>query len=128
MLPTPKAPPFPGLRPRFLMFNADSIASQTRREFGGDVTAALHILPIYYQRIWQKQPGRLPEKVTGQMLMFYVPYCRAYDPRFTRNLGDQYQLGVVSLSDPMCRKVWSAYSPAVDFMTRTEELARRGLR
>jgi len=62
------------------------------------------------------------------MLMFYVPYCRAFDPRLTRNLGDQYSRGVASLSDPICRKVWSAYSPAVDFMTRTEELAQRGLR
>jgi hypothetical protein len=124
----PKAYRSLGFDPDFLMFNADSIATQTRREFGGDVTALCTFYRFYYQRIWQKQPGRLLEKVTGQMLMFYVPYCRAYDPRFTRNLGDQYQLGVASLSDPMCRKVWSAYSPAVDFMTRTEELARRGLR
>jgi O-antigen ligase len=28
----------------------------------------------------------------------------------------------------MCRKVWTAYRPAVDFMNRTQELAQRQLR
>jgi len=124
----PKAYRSLGFDPDFLMFNADSIATQTRREFGGDVTALCTFYRFYYRRIWQKQPGRLLEKVTRQMLMFYVPYCRAYDPKLMRNLGDQYQYGVASLSDPICRKVWSAYSPTVDFMARTEELAQRGLR
>ena len=43
------------------MFNADSIATQTRREFGGDVTALCTFYRFYYRRIWQKQPGRLLE-------------------------------------------------------------------
>src|SRR5205814_9919963 len=63
-----------------------------------------------------------------QMQIFYLPYCRAYDPRLSRKLGGDYRYSAVSLSDPICRKVWMGYPPAVDFMDRTEELARRELR
>ena len=88
------------------MFNPDSIAIQTRREFRGDVTALCAFYRFYYGRIWQKQPAPLLEKVARQMQMFLLPYCRAYDPRISRKLGGEYQYSVVSLSDPICRKVW----------------------
>jgi hypothetical protein len=117
-----------GFDPDFLMHNANSIAAQTRREFRGDVTALCTFYRFYYWRIWQKQPYRLLEKIARQMLIFYVPYCRAYDPGIIRNLGERYESSVASLSDPTYRKVWTAYPPAVDFMTRTQELAQRALR
>jgi len=112
----------------FLMYDPNSIAVQARREFRGDVTALCAFYRFYYGRIWEKRPLRVLAKVVRQMQIFYLPYCRAYDPRISRKLGGDYRYSVVSLSDPMCRKVWMDYPPAVDFMNRTEELARRELR
>src|SRR5438132_11000621 len=62
------------------------------------------------------------------MRTFYLPYCRAYEPRITQKFGGAYQQSVLSLGDPICRKVWTAYPTALDFMTRTQELGRRELR
>jgi len=112
----------------FLMYDPNSIAVQARREFRGDVTALCAFYRFYYGRIWEKRPLQVLAKVARQMQIFYLPYCRAYDPRISRKLGGDYRYSVVSLSDPMCRKVWMDYPPAVDFMNRTEELARRELR
>src|SRR5438034_7440111 len=112
----------------FLMYDPNSIAVQARREFRGDVTALCAFYRFYYGRIWEKRPIQVLAKVARQMQIFYLPYCRAYDPRTSRKLGGDYRYSVVSLSDPMCRKVWMDYPPAVDFMLRTEELARRELR
>ncbi len=112
----------------FLMYDPSSIAVQARREFRGDVTELCAFYRFYYGRIWQKRPLQVLAKIARQMQIFYLPYCRAYDPRITRRLGGEYQYSAVSLSDPRCRKVWMGYPPAVDFMNRTEELARRELR
>src|SRR5207247_1643820 len=81
-----------------------------------------------YGWIREKRPIQVLSKCARHMQIFYLPYCRAYDPRTSRKLGGDYRYSVVSLSDPMCRKVWMDYPPAVDFMLRTEELARRELR
>ena len=117
-----------GFDPDFLMHDPNSIASQIRQEFGGDATASCAFYRFYYGRIWQKRPLQVLAKIVRQMITFYLPYCRAYNSSITVKLGDRYQLGVASLSDPVCRKVWTAYPPALDFMNRTEELARRNLR
>src|SRR5204862_3977089 len=111
----------------FLMYDPNSIAVQARREFRGDVAALCAFYRFYYGRILER-PLQVLAKVARQMQIFYLPYCRAYDPRTSRKLGGDYRYSVVSLSDPMCRKVWMDYPPAVDFMLRTEELARRELR
>src|SRR5438067_6354505 len=111
----------------FLMYDPNSIAVQARREFRGDVAALCAFYRFYYGRILER-PLQVLAKVARQMQIFYLPYCRAYDPRTSRKLGGDYRYSVVSLSDPMCRKVWMDYPPAVDFMNRTEELARRELR
>ena len=58
--------------------------------------------------------SRLLEKVTRQMLMFYVPYCGAMTLGLTRNLGDQHYT-VLFLREPIVARS-GAYSPAVDFM------------
>jgi hypothetical protein len=117
-----------GFDPDFLMYDPTSIAVQTRREFRGDIVAVCAFYRFYYWRIWQKRPQQVLEKVARQMRTFYLPYCRAYEPRITQKFGGAYQGSVLSLSDPICRKVWTAYPPAVDFMTRTQGLGRRELR
>jgi hypothetical protein len=117
-----------GFDPDFLMYDPNSIAVQTRREFRGDIAAVCAFYRFYYWRIWQKRPQQVLEKVARQMRTFYLPYCRAYEPRINQKFGGAYQHSVLSLSDPICRKVWTAYPPAVDFMTRTQELGRRELR
>ena len=117
-----------GFDPDFLMYDPNSMAAQTRREFRGDVAAVCTFYRFYYRRIWQKRPQEVLKKVAQQIPTFYLPYCRAYDPTITKELGGAYQISIASLSDPICRKVWSAYRPAVDFMNRTQELAQRQLR
>src|SRR5205814_1326851 len=117
-----------GFDPDFLMYDRNSIAVQIRREFRGDIAAVCAFYRFYYWRIWQKRPQQVLEKVARQMRTFYLPYCRAYEPRITQKFGGAYQQSVLSLSDPICRKVWTAYPAAVDFMTRTQELGRRELR
>jgi hypothetical protein len=117
-----------GFDPDFLMHNPSSIAAQIRREFHDDIAAVCAFYRSYYWRIWQKRPCQVLEKIARQMLRFYLPYCRAYDARITQKLGGHYQGSVSSLSDPICRQVWTAYRPAVDFMNRTQELAQRQLR
>ena len=117
-----------GFDPDFLMYDPNSIAVQTRREFRGDIAAVCAFYRFYYWRIWQKRPQQVLEKVARQMRTFYLPYCRAYEPRITQKFGGAYQQSVLSLGDPICRKVWTAYPAAVDFMTRTQELGRRELR
>jgi hypothetical protein len=117
-----------GFDPDFLMYDPNSITAQVRREFRGDVPTLCAFYRFYYWRIWQKRPLQVLAKVAREMQIFYLPYCRAYDPRISRKLGGDYQYSVVSLSDPRYRKVWMGYPPAVDFMNRTVELARRELR
>jgi hypothetical protein len=117
-----------GFDPDFLMYDPNSIAVQTRREFRGDIAAVCAFYRFYYWRIWQKRPQQVLEKVARQLRTFYLPYCRAYEPRITQKFGGAYQQSVLSLGDPICRKVWTAYPAAVDFMTRTQELGRRELR
>ena len=117
-----------GFDPDFLMHDPNSIAAQTRREFRGDVAGVCAFYYFYYRRIWQKRPQKVVKKVARQMLRFYLPYCRAYDPAITKKLGGAYRDSIASLSNPICRKVWTAYPPAVDFMTRTQELSQRELR
>jgi len=110
------------------MYDPNSIAAETRREFRGNNAAVCAFYRFYYWRIWQKRPQQVLEKVARQMRTFYLPYCRAYEPRITQKFGGAYQQSVLSLGDPIYRKVWTAYPAAVDFMTRTQELGRRELR
>ncbi len=107
----PHAYPSLGFDPDFLMDNPSSIAAQIRREFHGDVAAVCAFYRYYYWRIWRNRPRQVLEKITRQMLRFYLPWCRAYDHGIIRKFADRYQGGVASLSDPICRKVWTAYRP-----------------
>jgi hypothetical protein len=124
----PDAYPVLGFDPDYLMYDARSIASQARGEFGGDTNGLCAFYRFYYARIWQKQPLHVLEKVGRQFLIFYLPYCRAYDFGITQKFGDKYQLGCTSLSDPTCANVWTAYPPAVEFMQRTKQLSQDILR
>jgi hypothetical protein len=116
-----------GFDPDILMHDPTSIATQTSREFEDDVAVACAFYRFYYWRIWQKQPRRMLEKIGRQMLIFYLPYCRAYDARIVQKLDAEYQLSLASLSDSRCRQVW-IYPPAIDFMARTQEVVQRNLR
>ena len=124
----PNAYPSLGFDPDFLMHNPSSIAAQIRREFHDDVAAFCAFYRFYYWRIWQKRSSQVLEKIARQMLRFYLPHCRAYDVRIIQKLAGHYQGSVSSLIDPICVQVWTAYRPAVDFMDRTQELAKRQLR
>jgi hypothetical protein len=124
----PDVYPVLGFDPDYLMYDPNSIASQARQEFDGDPNALCAFYRFYYWRIWQKQPARVLEKIGRQFLVFYLPYCRAYDFGITRKFGERYDLGCTSLTDARYRKVWTSYRPAVEFMQRAEQLSQHILR
>jgi hypothetical protein len=113
-----------GLSPDYLMYNPTSIAVQLRAEFGGDVTRLCAFYRFYYWRIWSQRPLLVLQKIARQMSIFYSLTCPAYNRRKSVTLADEYERGIKSLETPFCRKTWTAWPAAVDFMSRTATLAR----
>jgi hypothetical protein len=112
-----------GFDPNYLMYQKDSIAVQLRREFGGNVSALCTFYWFYYGRIWRQRPLLVLKKITRQMSIFYAPICPAYS--WSKSpLTNEYDRSRASLDVQTYRNVWTAYQPAVDFMGRTELLAR----
>src|SRR5438093_1321320 len=58
------------------------------------------------------------------MAVFYTSQCPAYSQRKLWMLSGEYSRGATSLDRKPYRKTWTAYPPAVEFMRRTELLAR----
>src|SRR5438093_12983454 len=58
------------------------------------------------------------------MAVFYTSQCPAYSQRKLWMLSGEYSRGVTSLDRKPYRKTWTAYPPAVEFIRRTEMLAR----
>jgi hypothetical protein len=105
-------------------YHKDPIAVQLRREFGGNVSALCTFYWFYYRRIWRERPLLVLKKITRQMAIFYRPVCPAYNSRKLWPLTDVYEESMFSLYREPYRKIWATYRPAVDFMNRTEVLAR----
>ncbi len=113
-----------GFDPDYLMFNPTSIAAQLQREFGNDISALCAFYRYYYWRIWQQRPLLVLKKIARQMAVFYAPKCPAYRLRKSLSLTYEYNRSVTSLEIERYRKIWTAYPAAMDFMRRTELLAR----
>ena len=113
-----------GFDPDYLMHNRSSIDAQLRKEFGNNVSALCAFYWFYYWRIWRQRPFLVVKKIARQMASFYASKCPAYRLGKSRSLTDEYNLGVTSLGAEPYRKIWTSYQPAVDFMRRTELLAR----
>ena len=112
-----------GFDPNYLMYQKNSIAVQLRREFGGNVSALCTFYWFYYGRIWRQRPLLVLKKITQQIAIFYRPVCPAYGWSKSA-LTNEYDRSTTSLDIQTYRNVWTAYQPAVDFMGRTELLAR----
>src|SRR5213082_511915 len=108
----------------FLMYDPNSIAAQARREFRGDVSALCAFYRFYYWRIWRKRPVLVVKKIVRQMSIFYAPMCPAYNRAKALPLTNEYNRGVTSLDSQRYRQIWTAYWPAVGFISRTQLLAR----
>jgi hypothetical protein len=113
-----------GFDPDYLMYNRSSIAAQLREQFGNDVSALCAFYWFYYWRIWQQRPLAVVKKIGRQMAIFYAPKCPAYSRGRFWTLTDEYSRAVTSLGREPYRKTWAAYRPAVQFINRTELLAR----
>ncbi|HVD95817.1 MAG TPA: hypothetical protein VNE84_06715 [Candidatus Limnocylindria bacterium] len=113
-----------GFDPDYLMYDRSSIAAQLRNEFGSNVSALCAFYWFYYWRIWQQRPLAVVKKIGRQMAVFYKAQCPAYSQRKRWMPTYEYSRGVTSLDQEPYRKTWTAYPPAVEFMHRTEMLAR----
>jgi hypothetical protein len=120
----PRHYPSLGFDPDYLMYNEGSIVAQLRREFGNDVPALRAFYRFYCARIWRQRPFRVVQKIVRQMEVFYAPRCPAYDRRRSWRLTDEYGYSMTLLGLEPYRKTWTAYPPAMDFMSRTELLSR----
>lgn len=107
-----------------LMLNPNSISVQLRRESANDVSALCAFYRFYYWRIWRQRPLRVFKRIARQMMIFYAPVCPVYRQTKFLPLANEYDRGVISFDRERFRKIWTAYPPAVEFMARTEVLAR----
>jgi hypothetical protein len=108
----------------YLMKNRNSIAAQLRREFHGDVSALCAFYWFYYRRIWLQRPLFVVKRIAREMAIFYAPKCPVYRLTKFLPLANEYDRGVKSLVEGAYPKIWMAYPPAVEFVARTEVLAR----
>ena len=113
-----------GLDPDYLWHNQTSIVAQLQKEFGSNVSALCAFYRFYYWRIWRKRPVLVVKKIVRQMSIFYAPMCPAYNRAKALPLTNEYNRGVTSLDSQRYRQIWTAYWPAVGFISRTQLLAR----
>ena len=124
----PEHYPSLGFDPEYLMFRDDSIHAELSREFRDDVGKLCKFYRFWYSRTLLQQPGRMLAKIGRQMLLFYWPRCRAYNWSRFLNLQNDYAFSANEVASERFRAVFGAYPPAVDFVKRSEELAKRPIR
>jgi len=113
-----------GFDPDYLMYDENSIVAELRREFAEDVPALRAFYWYYYWRIWRERPFRVLNKIKVQMSLFYSEMCPAYNRERSLSLINWYEQGTAVLNLPPYPELWSAYPPAVEYVRRTELLAR----
>jgi hypothetical protein len=113
-----------GFDPDYLMYNRDSIVAQLRREFGDNAPEPSAFYRFYYGRIWQGRPLAVARKIQTQMSVFYSEMCPAYNREKSLPLAGKYRDGAYALRLEPNHELWMGYAPAVEFVSRTEFLAR----
>jgi hypothetical protein len=113
-----------GFDPDYLMYNESSIIAQLRREFDNNAPEMCAFFRFYYQRIWRERPFLVLRRIAIQMSLFYSEMCPAYNREKSLSLASLYGNGASILRLPPHPELWMAYPPAVQFMDRTESLAR----
>jgi hypothetical protein len=113
-----------GFDPDYLMFEQSSIAAQLRGDFENDVPTLCAFYRYYYWRLWRERPFAVLGKIGEQMALFYSQMCPAYNREKSLYLASGYKQGTVILGLQPYPELWAAYPPAVEFVRRTELLAR----
>jgi len=113
-----------GFDPDYLMYNPDSIVTQLRREFGNNGPDPSAFYRFYYWRIWQRRPLAVARKIQTQMTVFYAAMSPVYNREKSLPLTGKYGDGANALRIEPNPELWMGYAPAVEFMSRTESLAR----
>ena len=113
-----------GFDPDYLMFNRTSIGSQLRREFANHSSALCAFYWFYYWRIWWQRRSSSSKRSRGKWRSFMAQSARPTNQTNLVRSQNRYSVSVTSLEQQHYRKIWTAYPPAIDFMRRTELLAR----
>jgi len=113
-----------GFDPDYLMYNPDSIVAQLRGEFENNGPDPSAFYRFYYGRIWKERPLAVARKIQTQMSVFYSEMCPAYNREKSLPLANKYGDGVNVLRIESNPELWRSYAPAVEFVRRTESLAR----
>jgi hypothetical protein len=113
-----------GFDPDYLMYDKSSIVAQLRREFEDDLPALCAFYRYYYWRLWRERPLAVLGKIGKQMALFYSQMCPAYNREKSLHLANGYEQGTAILRLQPYPELWTAYPPAVEFVRRTELLAR----
>jgi hypothetical protein len=113
-----------GFDPNYLMYDKTSIVEQLRREFEYDLPALCAFYRYYYGRLWRERPFAVLGKIGRQMALFYSQMCPAYNREKSLYLANGYEQGTAILKLQPYPELWTAYPPAVEFVRRTELLAR----
>jgi hypothetical protein len=101
-----------------------TFVAQLHREFGTNISALCNFYWFYYWRIWLHGPLRVAKKIMREMAIFFARKCPAYRLGKFLSLTGEYKISLSSLGSESYRKILTAYPPAMDFMNRTEALAR----
>jgi hypothetical protein len=113
-----------GYDPDYLMYDKSSIVARLRREFEDDVPAFCVFCRYYYGRLWWERPFAVLGKINKQMALFYSQMCPAYNREKSLYLASGYEQGAAVLRLQPYPELWTAYPAAVEFVRRTELLAR----
>jgi hypothetical protein len=112
-----------GFDPEYLMYGENSINAVLRREFHGDIGELCAFYRFYYGRALLRQPMRMLTKIGRQMAFFYAIKCGAYDP--AKFLRVDYGASATEMNTLLFRESFGRYEPAVDFLRRSGEIAKR---
>jgi hypothetical protein len=113
-----------GFDPDYLMYDPGSIVVQLWREGGNNGPDPSAFYWLYYRRIWQGRPLAVARKIHTQMSIFYSEMCPAYNREKSLPLANKYGDGAGALRIEPSPELWMTYAPAVEFVSRTESLAR----
>jgi hypothetical protein len=113
-----------GFDPDYLMYDKTSIVEQLRGEFENDLPALCAFYRYYYGRLWRERPFAVLGKIGKQMALFYSQMCPAYNRERSLYLANGYEQGTAILRLQPYPELWTACPPAVEFVRRTELLAR----
>ena len=121
----PEHYPSLGFDPEYLMYRENSIHAVLNDEFRGDVDKLCAFYRFYYGRALLKQPMRMLAKIGRQMALFYRPQGGAYNCAKHLSLRADYDSGANEMKNVLRGLAPGEYKPAVDFMQRSGERARK---